>query len=872
MSLKEYRHKRNFSLTDEPRGKLRRSSRNLKFTIQKHAASHLHYDLRLELDGVLKSWAVPKGPSLNPKQKRLAIHVEDHPLDYGSFEGNIPDGEYGGGTVLLWDRGAWEPVEDAELGYREGHLKFILHGEKLHGRWVLLKTTSKAIPSQRNWLLIKERDEFADTFTDITTTMPKSVSSNRGLDEIALDKVPSRKKPTVTQKSERKSKLAVKSKSEAQSSRPIQGKPTSLPKSISVQLASRALAAPAGDDWLHEIKFDGYRMLCSIDAGTVRFTSRNGKDWTSRFVTLEEAAKKLPIRNAILDGEVVVLKSDGTTNFQLLQNAFQFPGSIPFVFYAFDLLYHDGYDIRTAAIEDRKETLRTIIPAHSNGLLRFSDHVVGNGTAFFGEASRLKLEGIISKRRGQPYVSGRGHDWLKVKFSLREEFVIGGFTEPAGSRNHFGALLLGHFDPFQRLQYVGRVGTGFDDRTLSALNEKFAKLIQKKCPFSNFLDRDVRRITWLNPSLVAQVTFSNWTNERHLRHPSFQGLREDKDASDVVRDASETFTERPLRKAPSVPIKQETASTKTERTSQSIIKRNTIPGNVAGVRLTHPEKDYYPNEGITKLDLARYYERVADWMLPHVSDRLLSLVRCPGGSGKCFFQKHPGEGVSEHLHRYSVSEKKETTVYLALVDLPGLISLVQMGVLEIHQWGSRAPDYEKPDRLIFDLDPDPLVEWPKMVVAANEVRLLLETLGLVCFLKTTGGKGLHLVVPIRRRTNWEDAKLFCRAVADFLVANAPERYVATMSKAARKGKIFIDYLRNDRGATAIAPYSTRAHPGAPVSVPIEWSELDNKLTSGFFNIRNLPPRLMRLNHDPWRDMSKVNQTITKAMLRKLKVR
>ena len=895
MGLTEYRRKRDFRVTGEPRGGRVSSHKELSFVIQKHAASHLHYDFRLELDGVLKSWAVPKGPSLDPATKRLAMHVEDHPLEYGSFEGIIPQGEYGGGTVMLWDQGTWEPLDDAKKGYRDGSLKFVLHGEKLSGGWMLVRKGGRRTGSdERHWFLFKERDEFAKPSLDITEESPLSVTTGRDLDEIAEQaKRVWGRNGEVSQNGHKKSaakrvasKTIVSGSASKQAARPdrgqiakalkaIKAKKAAFPAVPAVQLATRTKSAPEGDDWIHEIKFDGYRMLCRVDQGKVRFISRNGRDWTAKFPTLAAAVSELPLKTAIIDGEVVVMQPDGTTSFQALQNSFQTAGSTPFQFFCFDLLYLDGYDLRSKPIEDRKSLLGNIIPSGEHGLLHFSDHVAGNGPRFFAEASRLHLEGIISKRLGRPYSPGRGLDWLKIKCSLREEFVIGGFTAPDGSRSHFGALAIGYYDDEHQLKYAGRVGTGFDDRTLGTLHAKLTKLAQKKSPFSDLSGTtgQARGVTWVKPSLVAQIEFSNWTNQRQLRQPSFQGLREDKPAKDVVRDdpiSAPAVISTKMAKHMAKPK----VSSKVAVSSPSRVKKSTNgDGEVAGVRLSHPDKVLYPEDGITKLDLATYYEQVAKWMLPHVENRLLSLVRCPAGSGqKCFFQKHPGEGTSEHLRRFEVSEKTKTEEYLALYDLPGLVSLVQMGVLEIHLWGSQADQFEKPDRLFFDLDPDPSVDWPHVVTAAKEVRLLLEQLDLTSFLKTTGGKGLHIVVPIRRRTSWDDAKAFCRAVAEFLVAAAPDRYIATMSKAARTGKIFVDYLRNDRGATAIAAYSTRARPGAPVSVPITWDELSNKITSNHFNIQNLPARLSRLKKDPWAAFDKTEQGITASMLRKLKTR
>ena len=907
MGLREYRQKRDFTKTREPRGRKAVRHDGLQFVIQKHAASHLHYDFRLELDGVLKSWAVPKGPDLDPSQKRLAMQVEDHPLEYGSFEGIIPQGEYGGGTVMLWDQGTWEALEDPKKGYREGHLKFRLHGKKLQGGWMLVRKGGKhGAPDERHWFLFKERDQYAGAKRPIVESKPLSIVSGRDLDEIAKeadrvwgpggevshngrakDHTAKKKRGGLETGSKESAKtdqhlVSTPSKrtsadrvSVAKALKNMGGTKRALPGKASVQLATLSKDAPDGDDWIHEIKFDGYRMLCRVDGDKVRFISRNGHDWTAKFPELAATARSLSVASAILDGEVVVVLPDGTTSFQALQNAFQTVRTAEFQFYVFDLLYLNGFDIREAKIEDRKALLKEILPSETDHPFKYSDHVVGNGAKFFAEAARLHLEGIISKRLGRPYTSGRGLDWLKVKCSLQEEFVIGGFTTPTGSRQHFGALLLGYYDTDKKLIYAGRVGTGFDDRTLASLHAKMKRLVQQKSPFANLSGHtgQARGVTWLEPELVAQIVFSNWTNDRQLRHPSFQGLREDKAAKEIVRDDPVSApTVHSARKAARMP-KEKSATKSRKRNQSGLPPHGAKTTDIAGVHLSHPDKVLYPEDKITKLDLAKYYEQVASWMLPHVHNRLLSLVRCPAGSGqKCFFQKHPSEGTSEDLRRFKVTEKRTTEEYLSLENLAGLISLVQMSVLEIHTWGSQADQIDKPDRLIFDLDPDPSVDWPHVVAAAEEVRLLLAELGLISFVKTTGGKGLHIVVPIQRRISWGEAKAFCRAVADFLVAAAPDRYIATMSKAARKGKIFVDYLRNDRGATAIAPYSTRARAGATVSVPIGWEELSGRLKSDHFTIRNLPQRLSRLKNDPWAEIFDVKQSITTAMMRKLKTR
>jgi len=888
MGLTEYRRKRNFEVTAEPSGGRATRSGTLVFVIQKHAASHLHYDFRLELDGVLKSWAVPKGPSLDPATKRLAMQVEDHPLEYGCFEGIIPEGEYGGGTVMLWDHGTWEPARDPRQGFRDGSLKFMLHGEKLEGGWMLVRKGGvRGGSNERHWFLFKERDRFARPAFDVTTTKPLSVTTGRDLDKIAeqanrvwgrdgevsrhgqTEKTmtrssrPStgRKKSGRTERSNRATgdkvlrvKTPPSAASKVEIKRLLEGsgaKQAPVPRAPTVELATLAKAPPEGDDWLHEIKFDGYRMLATIERGVPRLISRNGKDWTSKFPSLMDSLAELPVTNTILDGEIVVMRGDGTTSYQALQNALHSRQKKPFLYFLFDVLHLDGHDMRPSPIETRKELLRAIVPGAKRGVLRFSEHVIGNGARFFAEAARLQLEGIVSKRLGRPYLGGRQGDWLKIKCSPREEFVIGGFTQPAGARSNFGALALGYFDQNHEFRYAGRVGTGFDEKTLAALHRRLLKLVQSKSPFANLSGTtgQARGVTWVKPKLVAQIAFSQWTHEGQLRHPSFQGLRADKKACDVVRDDP---IEAPLLKSATKAKATRRSKSKVARQSLGKALHSDGSAEFAGVRISHPNKVLYPKEGYTKLDLARYYELVAPWMLPHVENRLVSLVRCPAGSGqKCFFQKHPAEGAPDWLRRVPVKEQKKLEDYLAVDDLPGLISLVQMGVLEIHLWGSRADQFEKPDRLIFDLDPDPAVGWPQVVTAAKEVRLLLEDLGLTSYVKTTGGKGLHLVVPVKRKLGWRETKAFCRAVADFMVAAAPKRYIATMSKAARKGKIFVDYLRNDRGATAIAPYSTRAKPGAPVSVPLSWDELSDRITSDHFNIENLPDRLAKLSKDPW---------------------
>jgi bifunctional non-homologous end joining protein LigD len=921
MSLDEYRRKRDFHKTAEPRGKrTARSHGQLSFVIQKHDASHLHYDFRLELKGVLLSWAVPKGPDLDPANKRLAMQVEDHPLEYGGFEGIIPEGEYGGGTVMLWDKGVWEPIGDPERGVKEGHLKFTLRGEKLQGAWMLVrKGGRRAEEGERHWFLFKERDEFARPGESITEQMPLSVTTGRDLDEIAAQsdrvwgpggEIPQKKRTTGRKsatagksahqkRGPHKGGVAAKRRGAVEETSRAQGrgKPKAdhtaladflahpsvrrarLPKAQLVELATLVDAAPPGDDWLHEIKFDGYRMVCHVANGKARFISRNGNDWTPKLPELARAAGGLEVKQAMLDGEVVSLKDDGTTSFQDLQNAFQAGRTDELVYYIFDILHLDGRDVTAVPLEMRKEILKLVISKDSQSSIRYSDYLEGTGEEIIDHACHLHLEGIISKRRNSTYRPGRGLDWLKVKCLKREEFVIGGFTKPSGSRSHFGALLLGYYDHGKNLIYAGRVGTGFNEKMLTEMHRKLTRLVQRTPPYSDLssINGNARDVSWVKPVLVAEIEFSNWTDERLLRHPTFQGLREDKPASAVIHDEPLSISEvKAMENGKKAAIPQRNGESKASQPHRSVGKATTNGASDdewGGVRLSHPDKVLFPDHELTKHDLASYYAQVADWMLPHVAGRPLAIVRCPAGSGKpCFFQKHPGEGASNYLRQINISENGAADYHAAIDDLGGLISLVQMGVLEIHVWGSRAGQLEKPDRLVFDLDPDPSVEWPQVINAARSVRLLLEELGLASFLKTTGGKGLHLVVPVQPRTQWDDAKAFCRAVAEFFVHAAPDQFIATMSKAARKGKIFIDYLRNGRAATAVAPYSTRAKPGATVSAPIAWEELTASLHSDHFTIENVPARLSKLKKDPWADIAKTKQSITAAMLKRLAAR
>ncbi len=860
MALEAYRQKRNFSTTPEPKGrKPRQRKRGLAFVVQKHAATRLHYDFRLELNGVMLSWAVPKGPSLNPDDKRLAMHVEDHPLEYGDFEGIIPPKQYGAGTVLLWDRGIWVPKEDPVEGYRKGKLKFDLQGEKLHGGWTLVRSRSGKYGADNAWLLIKEDDATAKRGPDalVVDDKPRSVESGRSIEQIAAD----RDRVWHSNKSVKANLANAKRKTKP---RPVDPSGVTgaarrpLPAFIEPQLATLGKTAPDADHWIEEIKFDGYRMLCRIDGGKARLYSRNRKDWTADFEPIARAALQLPVHNAWLDGEIVQLDEHGRSNFQRLQNALSAQQADNLLYFVFDIPYLNDFDLRRVALLERKRLLEKVMASPPDAL-RLSFHQQGNGAAFFAKTCELRLEGMIAKVATSPYSAGRTRSWVKVKCAKRQEMVIGGFTDPAGSRQGFGALLLGVYEADGRLRYSGKVGTGFDDNTLRTLRTTLEKLEQTKPAFVNPpRGAEARRSHWVKPSLVAEVSFTEWTSEGTLRHPSFQGLRTDKKAAEVVREQAERG---------STPAKGSLAASRPGR-ARARLTQNTDA--VAGIRLSNPAKALYPEADITKLDLALYYEAVAHWMVPHLKNRPLSLLRCPNGwERECFYQKNLDRGADAAIDRVKVSTSDGPALYMMANSASALVALVQMGVLEIHPWGSTAGHLGSPDRIVFDFDPDDDLPWEKLVEAVLLIKTLLEEIGLRGFLKTTGGKGLHVVVPVRPTQPWAVVKGFSKAIADLFVMTFPDRFTAKVAKAARRGKIFLDYLRNDEGSTAIAPYSTRARANAPVAMPIGWDELSMDLRFAHFNVGTGAERLQRLKSDPWEDFFKTRQSVTAGMLSKV---
>ena len=896
MALEAYRKKRHFNKTPEPGGEQPSAGKKqplasgaatgggsrqsgLLYVIQKHAARRLHYDLRLELGGVLLSWAVPKGPSLDPHDRRLAARVEDHPLEYGSFEGIIPKGEYGAGTVELWDRGTWEPEGDAEDGLKRGDLKFTLHGEKLKGSWGLVRMKPRSGQEDKeDWLLIKHGDDDAveGDGESLLRDQPRSVASGRTLEEITAEASASvwhGDLPASEQTEARAGEEFLIDPSRLPGARQV----AKMPPSVQPELASLVKRPPEGEQWLHEVKFDGYRALARIESGTVKMYSRNQKDLTGNYRVLVDELAKLPVDSVMLDGEVVVQLPDGTTNFQELQNVSKSDGSKgagQLLYYVFDLLYLNGYELLAAGIEERKELLKRLLARSGRGSrIVYSEHISGEGRILFEQACRLGLEGVVSKRAGTRYRPGvRGGEWLKSKCSHEQEFVIGGFTDPAGTRTGFGALLLGTHES-EGLRYVGKVGTGFSEKLLGELGERLRRLEIDAPPFTDHLTQAPKRSHWVKPELVAEVAFSEWTRGGAMRHPSFKGLREDKPPSEVVREVEAEVNETPASKDP--PAEGAQAGPKKDA------EASPADDPVHAVTLTHLDRVFWPLDQVTKRNLVHHYEAVAKRMLPYVLGRPIAMVRCPDGvegvsgpvgqgrgrEGSCFFYKHPGPDFPGPFERVSIQESGGPDTYLTITEAESLTGLAQMGVLEIHVWGSTWPDIEHPDMLVFDLDPDSAVEWAALAQSARLMREVLQALGLESFVKTTGGKGLHVVVPISALEGWEVVRRFCKSIAEAFVSHAPERYTATMSKEKRAGKIYIDYMRNNRGSTSIAPYSTRAREHATIAVPLRWSELSGRVRADTYTINNLQDRLRRLKADPWDGYFEVqrSQTLTTAM-------
>ncbi len=887
MALELYRKKRKFGVTSEPRG--RKAWRGgASYVIQKHAARRLHYDLRLELDGVMKSWAVTRGPSLDPGDKRLAVQVEDHPIEYNTFEGTIPQGEYGGGTVMIWDRGRWSPEGDPHKGYAKGHLDFELDGAKLRGRWHLVRMRKRKGDRHENWLLIKGKDDEARSTRgkDILDEQPLSAASGRSMEEIAAGKgrkpvwhsnrnggagpaskaKSARTKPANAKPANAKpaNKPAAKVRSRAKSAQPASkmrereaDDPKSrarLPDFIPPSLATLRETAPSGKDWLHEIKFDGYRIEARLDHGKVQLLTRKGLNWTHRFKPIAEAVARLNADTALIDGELVVEDGRGISSFSLLQTDLKEGRGDRLAYYAFDLLHLDGRDLTARPLIERKAALERLLKAAGkNGRIHYAGHFDERGPVILKHACAMGLEGVVSKLRNAPYRSARSENLIKTKCRDAPYFVVAGFTPASDQPRAIGALTIAvHKDG--ALRYAGRVGTGYTHATARDLWKRLQKLKIDRPPLE--LPKEERRkdVVWVKPQLVVEVEFRGVTHGGVLRQASYKGLREDKPASEVVREIPT------LRAAAAMPQRQAVRKSATQKSSVAAKPKPTAANRsaaaVANVTLSHPDRVYWPDVGVTKEDLAEYYAGVWKFMAPHIIERPLAIVRGPEGvTGELFFQKHIASNIKRSPLRHAVDGKEHDVI--AVEGLDDVITLVQSGALEIHVRGSRLGRLETCDRIVFDLDPGEGVAWKQMIAAAQETRDRLRALKLESFAKLSGGKGIHVVVPIDG-ADWDTTKAFTQRIARAMAADNPKLYVAKMTKSLRDGRIFIDYFRNSREATAVCAYSTRARPGAPVSAPVSWQALSRTTGGNQFSVLDLKKHL---RHDPWADIGKVRQKL-----------
>lgn len=808
--LEEYSRKRNFERTAEPEDSPGRSNGRLKFVVQHHLARRDHFDFRLEWNGVLLSWAVPKGPSLNPRDKRLAVRVEEHPIDYRNFEGTIPKGEYGGGTVMLWDEGVWEPQTDVNGALNLGSLKFTLYGRRLKGKWALVRMKAKEDEKDNNWLLLKEKDEYARISGGIPE-FSTSIRTGRTMEEIESGK---NKKFTRN---------------------PFE--------KTEVQLAKLVGKAPEGDNWLYEVKYDGYRILAFLEGNTVRLITRNGNDYTERF---SEAASSLADwadgRAMVLDGEMTVTDDRGRTDFQALQNYMRHPEGKSLTYIVFDLLALDGEDYRERPLIERKKALEALMQDAPNNL-HYSRHVAGRGIESFEAARRENLEGVVGKKADSVYSGTRNGDWVKLKCEKRQEFVIGGYTQTEKKADGVSSLLLGVYEG-EKLIYTGRAGTGMSARSEAELAGRFSALKREASPFANPpRARANEKSTWLEPQLAAEIRFAEWTGEGLLRQASYKGLRTDKDPKTIRRET-------PGDEAPSF-APSEDREKPMEEEKDLVIE---------GIKITHPDKVLFEDPSITKADVARYYERAAARMLPYVSNRLLSIVRCPRGvSQTCFFKKHPGPDSKGIIPLTVSGSDGETDEYFYIENIFGLISEAQMGTLEFHTWGSRVNSLEKPDVMVFDLDPDVGMDLGQVRQGVKDVKSIIDQLSLTSYLKTSGGKGYHVVVPFQPSADWDRFHDFAKHIAEVMEQKWPDRYTSNIRKEKRKNRIFIDWIRNGRGATSIAPYSIRARKGAKVSMPVKWNELDTVAPDGV----GMADALKRIENgeDPWEGFFTGNQQL-----------
>ncbi|EIK65257.1 DNA ligase D [Pseudomonas brassicacearum] len=863
-TLDDYNRMRDFAATPEPAAKRSRKSAKtahaLQFCIQKHDASRLHYDFRLELDGALKSWAVPKGPSLDPKAKRLAVHVEDHPLDYATFEGNIPEGHYGAGDVIVWDRGVWIPQDDPYEAYEKGRLKFELQGEKLSGLWNLVRTHMPG--KQEQWFLIKHQDQAArpESEYDVVQAEPNSVLSDRTL-------VPKRRGKAAAAKAVKQPEKAVQAKSPRGAAKTTLSGAVAgpLPDTLKPELATLVESAPDGE-WLYEIKFDGYRVMARIEHGDVRLLTRNGHDWTHKLPRQAEALAALGLESAWLDGEMVVANDQGVPDFQALQNAFEAGSSGKIAYYLFDMPYLNGMDLRKVPVQERRAALAAVLEPNESPLLRFSDAFEETPEALLNSACQMQMEGLIGKRIGSAYVSRRSNDWIKLKCKNRQEFVVVGFSDPKGARSAFGALLLGLHDADSgQLRYAGKVGTGFNETTLKSIYQQLLPLETKKAavvnPPSGY---EAKGVHWLEPTLLAEVAFAEMTKDGSVRHAVFHGLRNDKPAKDITQELV-----KPVKKtaaAKKTKAKHEPGATPAKTKSKA--KAPALDGKV---RITHPERVIDASSGTTKLQLAEYYASVAEFILPELADRPVALVRAPDGiAGELFFQKN-----AERLAIPGITSLDKALTgqpVMIINNAEALIGAVQMSTVELHTWNATSVDLDKPDRFVLDLDPDPALPWKSMVEATQLTLSVLDELGLKAFLKTSGGKGIHVVVPLTRKLGWDEVKGFSHAIVSHMAKLLPDRFSAVSGPKNRVGRIFIDYLRNGLGATTICAYAARTREGLPVSVPVFREEVAELKGANLWNVHNVHERLAEVGHEPWAGIKRTRQSITAEMRRRIGMR
>ncbi|AMM25401.1 DNA ligase D [Variovorax sp. PAMC 28711] len=826
-ALKTYKAKRNFKITSEPEeGGEAGAEGQRQFVIQKHWATRLHYDLRLELDGTMKSWAVPKGPSFDPSDKRMAVQVEDHPISYNSFEGQIPAKQYGAGKVIVWDKGTWAPIGDAQKGYRDGKLKFELHGHKLRGHWTLVRMKGKDRDDAKQppWLLIKEHDDFERPATEysVVDALPDSVG----------------KRPMPGAKGARK---PAAKKSAAKPAGKV-----ALPATLKPQLATLVDAPPADPDaWLYEIKFDGYRLLARIDGSKVQLFTRNGHDWTHKLGNLAAALQKAKLPPCWLDGEIVVNNAAGVPDFQALQNAFDKSGTDAIVYFVFDLPFCEGQDLREAPLGARRARLQTLLQDVDSDTVRFSAVFDAPGRDIVLSACELGLEGVIGKRKDSVYRASRSPDWIKLKCSQRQEFVIGGWTDPKGARAGLGALLLGVHDERGALRYAGNVGSGFSAASLTALRQQLDKIAAKKSPFSakTAIDRSAH---WVAPKLIAEISFSEWTKTGSVRHPVFHGLRADKPPVQIVR-------ERPVDAG---------SSAKASKAAPKPALASVLP---ASFKVSSPTRVIDATTGATKIDVVRYYALIAPLLLPHLKGRPVSLVRAPEGiGGELFFQKHLDKYKMPGVRPLDPALDPGHAPLLEIATAQGLLSAAQMNALEFHTWNAVKTAIGKPDRMTFDLDPGEGVAWSTMQQAAKLVHVLLKELELAAFVKTSGGKGLHVVVPLQKRDDWDTVKAFSQAIVQHLARTLPQVFVAKSGPRNRVGKIFADYLRNGFGATTASAWTLRARPGLGVSVPIAWDEVDHIDSGAHWKLADIHRRLDTGNA-PWDGFAEAARSPREAM-------